>query len=402
MSEDWKETTLNDIVVSSRIRKMPNELGIDQVVHYSIPAFDETGGALLESVDSIASHKFLVPEDSVLVSLLNPRIPRILKATGGSNAVCSTEFAALRPKGSTIGLDFLHVLCTSADFSNRLQAVAKGTTGSRKRAHLNDLLGFKIALPPLATQRRIVAVIDSIDNQIAALNVEQNAAVAMVRSLRTSLGVGEEYTTLSELACDNGIQIGPFGSQLHAHEYVDDGIPVVMPQDIVNGKVTKTKIKRVSSETALRLKKHRLSTGDIVFPRRGDLSKRALITDDQDGWLCGTGCLRFRARDIDSAQRVFEALSNDTATEWLIGHAVGTTMLNLNTSILHALPVPVFKDEMSALADACRDLATFTSQVDHEASSLRTTRSATLNALLSREIEIPGSFDELLNTKVAV
>ena len=34
------------------------------------------------------------------------------------------------------------------------------------------------------------------------------------------------------------IQTGPFGSQLHAHEYVHEGIPVIMPQDIVHGSIS--------------------------------------------------------------------------------------------------------------------------------------------------------------------
>ncbi|MGC8732507.1 MAG: hypothetical protein ACP5RC_09640, partial [Halothiobacillaceae bacterium] len=43
-----------------------------------------------------------------------------------------------------------------------------------------------------------------------------------------------EYTTLGT-ACQRGggdIQTGPFGSQLHAGDYVPVGIPSIMPQNI--------------------------------------------------------------------------------------------------------------------------------------------------------------------------
>ena len=42
--------------------------------------------------------------------------------------------------------------------------------------------------------------------------------------------------TLGDIS--NTIQTGPFGSQLHQSDYSEEGIPVVMPKDLVNGKVS--------------------------------------------------------------------------------------------------------------------------------------------------------------------
>ena len=40
---------------------------------------------------------------------------------------------------------------------------------------------------------------------------------------------------LGELALS--IQTGPFGSQLHQSDYSECGIPVIMPKDMINGKI---------------------------------------------------------------------------------------------------------------------------------------------------------------------
>jgi type I restriction enzyme S subunit len=48
-----------------------------------------------------------------------------------------------------------------------------------------------------------------------------------------------EYITLGEVCRRGGgdIQTGPFGSQLHASDYVSDGIPSIMPQNIGDNRI---------------------------------------------------------------------------------------------------------------------------------------------------------------------
>ena len=93
------------------------------------------------------------------------------------------------------------------------------------------------------------------------------------------------------------MQTGPFGSQLHQSDYQESGVPVIMPADILDGKIDLTRIARVSESHVDRLKRHKLSKGDIVYGRRGDIGRQALIRDENTGWLCGTGCLRVTLGD---------------------------------------------------------------------------------------------------------
>lgn len=147
-------------------------------------------------------------------------------------------------------------------------------------------------------------------------------------------------TTLGDLAIKNGIQTGPFGSQLHASDYTDHGVGVVMPQDLGDNVVRPDAMARVAFETATELSRHRLQPGDIVFSRRGDVTRRALIRDADGDLLCGTGCLRVRLDPEKADSRfVSYAMAMQESRDWLIRHAVGATMPNLNTGILSKLPV---------------------------------------------------------------
>lgn len=152
-------------------------------------------------------------------------------------------------------------------------------------------------------------------------------------------------TTLGKLCAGDGggIQTGPFGSQLHASDYVETGIPSVMPQNIGDNTIIEEGIARITSEDAIRLEKYRLRDGDIVYARRGDVGKRSLVRVQNDGWLCGTGCLRVRVPSQIENDPAFLSylLGTSEARDWIVRHAVGATMPNLNTSILGAVPLRV-------------------------------------------------------------
>lgn len=143
---------------------------------------------------------------------------------------------------------------------------------------------------------------------------------------------------LSEIA--ETIQTGPFGSQLHQSDYSEIGTPVIMPKDLVDGSISESSIARVSQEHVDRLSRHKVAPGDILYSRRGDVGRCAIATEREKGWLCGTGCLRVT---IDSQKAnpmyVFYLLQLPKTVAWVENHAVGSTMLNLNTSILGNIPL---------------------------------------------------------------
>ncbi len=152
-----------------------------------------------------------------------------------------------------------------------------------------------------------------------------------------------QLTTLGAICSTQGgaIQTGPFGSQLHTSDYKEIGVPVVMPTNIGDGGIAVEGIARIDQEDVERLQQHKLQLDDIVFSRRGDVTKNALVRAHEAGWLCGTGCLKVRLGDQTTANAKFISycLRLPDTKEWLIRHAVGATMPNLNTGILSAVPI---------------------------------------------------------------
>jgi type I restriction enzyme, S subunit len=148
-------------------------------------------------------------------------------------------------------------------------------------------------------------------------------------------------TTIGQICqeFDGDVQTGPFGSQLHASDYSNSGTPVVMPRDMINGQIVCNQIARVDLRHVQRLSRHILNVGDIVFSRRGDVTRFAVVTDNEAGWLCGTGCIRIRLNCPNiSVGYVRRYLEQPSVGNWLLNQAKGITMPNLNTKIVSELP----------------------------------------------------------------
>lgn len=136
------------------------------------------------------------------------------------------------------------------------------------------------------------------------------------------------------------IRTGPFGSQLHQSDYRNEGLPVIMPKDISDSKVSVEGIARIGDEDVKRLAQHRLQKGDIVYGRRGDIGRRALITEREAGWLCGTGCLRISlGSSIIDPVFLYYYLGESKVIAWIYNQAIGATLPNLNTTIIRSIPV---------------------------------------------------------------
>ena len=153
--------------------------------------------------------------------------------------------------------------------------------------------------------------------------------------------------TLGEMADRSGgiIQTGPFGSQLHRSDYVEngtEGVPLVMPKNMVDGRVEYSTIARVEAKKAAEMARHSCTAGDVLLARRGEIGRCAFIRTADARVLCGTGSLRVGLRDPDlDPEFLFHYLSTSSVRAELEARAVGATMPNLNAEAVRAVVVPL-------------------------------------------------------------
>lgn len=139
------------------------------------------------------------------------------------------------------------------------------------------------------------------------------------------------------------IKTGPFGTQLHASDYVSEGTPVINARNIGFGDIRNEKLEYISEETVRRLSSHLLRAGDIVFGRKGTVERHSFIKVDQENWFQGTDCLRLRLSSKDFLPRfVSYFLLTESHKQWIINQSShGATMTSLNQDIIGRITVPM-------------------------------------------------------------
>lgn len=270
---------------------------------------------------------------------------------------------------------YMHYLLRTKIYTNHFKSRSTGVIDSRLRLYPETFGTVEILLPRLNEQMKICLFLDhetvKIDNliekqkQLIELLKEKRQAVishAVTKGLNPDapmkdsgvawLGEVPEHWVIAQLKFNTlEMQTGPFGSQLHAEDYVIDGIPLINPAHMSAGIITPDLQVTVDETTQIRLKRHKLSEGEIIFSRRGELGRCAVVKKENEGWLCGTGSLKAKLTKKIVPDYAYILISSKGVVSELTLESKGSTMANLNTETLGRvrLPVPPMSEQENIL-----------------------------------------------------
>jgi type I restriction enzyme S subunit len=303
------------------------------------------------------------------------------------DGICANTTFVLEARGDQLVPDLLPFIMQTDAFTEHSVKNSKGSVNPY--INWGDIACYEFPLPPLDEQRRIAEILWAAEEAVVRYRKVLEGTGDLLLSFRAEL-FGERDSSkfrLADLCVPDGIQIGPFGSQLHASDYVADtcGVPVIMPCDMSEDHVLEGSIARISPEMAAKLSRHKVLPGDILLPRRGELGRRAFIRPEQSGWICGTGSIRIRLQDSVPARAVFHALSAPQTVSWIESNSVGTTMSNLNSKIVSNIPVMLPKEaKLSRIAEALDSLQDSLQTTQRHINSLGSLKNSLTNALVMR------------------
>lgn len=211
-----------------------------------------------------------------------------------------------------------------------------------------------VPLPPLSEQQRIVERIESMfakldeakEKVLDVLQLSEIRQSSLINHVFTGELIGiTDLQTIPLFDIVEEIKIGPFGSSLHKEDYIIDGIPVINPKHINKQKINPNKEVSITSEKAKELATYILRENDIIMGRRGEMGRTAPVSQQEEGYICGTGSLIIRLKKGFRADLYSQVLGSQSVINYLEQNCVGSTMKNLNEKIVKQIPVPYFTEE---------------------------------------------------------
>ena len=300
------------------------------------------GIAIIKETEYYVSTKGLsksriLPSGSVLVSCIGS-IGKIGVLT--KEACSNQQINAIIPKNE---IDSKFIAYSIYAYRFMLESIANAPVVPI--INKTDFSKIQIGIPPKSTQLAIVSELDKI-NELIRLKKEQlkdddNLAQSICYEMfgdPVENEMGWEVKKLGDLAI---VKTGPFGSMLHKEDYIYDGIPLVNPVHMKNFKIVADVEFTISKEKACELENYMLQNNDVVFARRGDIGRCAIVSEKEQGYLCGTGSLFVRFIENIESIFIMYIVRSESFSEHLISKAKGATMLNINSSTIADLCIPL-------------------------------------------------------------
>lgn len=179
----WKAGTFGEIALQSKGSVSPLNSPEVEYDHYSLPAFDAGLVPARELGEEIKSNKTPVPKGAVLISKLNPHIPRIwFTGEVRPNAVCSTEFLVWTP-AEGVSAEYVFCLAASTAFNSSMRQLVTGTSNSHQRVKPDYLAAIVEVVPP----REVTAAFGSIAGPLLRRALENRSIAQSLAQLRDTL-----------------------------------------------------------------------------------------------------------------------------------------------------------------------------------------------------------------------
>jgi type I restriction enzyme S subunit len=190
--QGWYVGKIKDIALQIKTAIAPLNYSNEKFYHYSLPSYDKDKIPAHDLGSSIKSNKTVISQKCILLSKLNPEIPRVWLPQQDETlrSICSTEFLAYEPKGY-FSRKYLYCFFLEPSFRLQLQGMVTGTSKSHQRVQPAALLSIDCVVPSKAVLNEFKNVTKAVFEKIQIMKHQTSILTKIRDTLLPKLINGE-------------------------------------------------------------------------------------------------------------------------------------------------------------------------------------------------------------------
>ena len=315
-------------------------------------------------------------------------------------SVCANFIQFLRPDTNRVVCKYLFYALW-ADHSNNVTLQYQAQTTGIRNLRTKDYLARQIAVPPLPVQRRIVDLMAHLDNQIANLRTERDAAGTLLVSARDELlQTGSDWTStrLSGVTTKIGSGATPRGGE---SAYRAEGVSLIRSQNVYDLRFEWDGLAHIGPEQARLLDNVTVEQGDVLLNITGASVNRCCIVPDvalPARVNQHVAIIRSNRSFVVPDFLVHLLRRSDTLALLNRMAGAGTTRQALTKNQIEQLDITIPEvSEQQRLAGILTSLNRQVSALQTEIDALSEARGAALSSVLSGQAALSSDYDSLLD-----
>jgi len=357
----------------------------------------ETTASTISEQGLATSSACLLPTGTVLMTS---------RATIGACAIArrpmatNQGFQSLIPSATTSPEFLLYVVSESRDRLTRLAGGSTFLEVSKK-----SVVSLPIMVPPLPEQRKIAAILSSVDDAIETtqavvdqLQVVERAMMAELltrgvpgrptRIVMTEIGEVPEGWRVVKLGdvCER-MFVGIAQSATHAY-VASEGVPIIRTTNVRPNRLQSEGVLQISSAFAKEMRSKALRAGDVLSARTGNPGTSVVVPPEYDGAQCFTLLVSRPGPDLDA--RYLCHLMNSALGERIVTRGqVGGAQQNLNVGVFKEALIPLPpRPEQEQIAFALDAVHARKEKEENVLRQLDRLRSSLMSVLLAGEVRV--------------
>jgi len=249
---------------------------------------------------------------------------------------------------------------------------------ARANINLEEIGNFKIILPPLKIQERIVKTINKSNKEINQLkektiNIKKTINKELLELLKIKIKESPEmisfsepqshlknkrwdatyyqpkYQKISEALSKSSVKFEKFGKFIEyinygasvKNEYTSEGIPFLRILNIKPNKIDTSNIVYLPSEIGEKLTKSIVNEDDILISRSGTIGIVAKVPKNANGYLFGSFLIRFRVKSEFDPDFISIWLNTDICQKILKKEKIGAVQSNITIPTIKNIEIPL-------------------------------------------------------------